>query len=98
MININNQETGSSIHSRIIRQHEREVVKTLRELEKTTRKLACWKKNCRHFNTRCLHDNVIPYTIDGEGNKSVNNPEKSREETVKHQNFSVPFYGEQITR
>ena len=62
MLNINNQETGSSIHSRIIRQHEREVVKTLRGLEKTTRKLACWK-NHRHFNTRCLHDNVIPKSL-----------------------------------
>ena len=53
MININNQETGSSIHSRIIRQHEREVVKMLRGLEKTTRKLACWKN----------HDNVIPKSL-----------------------------------
>ena len=47
---------------RIIRQHEREVVKMLRGLEKTTRKLACWK-NHRHFNTRCLHDNVIPKSL-----------------------------------
>ena len=61
MLNINNQETGSSIHSRIIRQHKREVVKTLRGLEKTTRKGACWK-NHRHFNTR-LHDNVIPKSL-----------------------------------
>ena len=62
MININNQETGSSIHSRIIRQHEREVVKTLRGLEKTTRKLACLK-NHRYFNTRCLTDNVISKSL-----------------------------------
>ena len=59
---IKNQETGSSIHSRNIRQHEREVVKTLRGLEKMSRKVASWK-NHRHFNTRCLHDNIIPKSL-----------------------------------
>ena len=62
MFNINNQETVSSIHSRIIRRHEREVVKTLRGLDKLTRKVACWK-NHRHFNTHCLHDNIIPKSL-----------------------------------
>lgn len=56
---MNSQETGLALHSRIIRQHEREVVKTLRGLEIVTMKVACWK-NHRYFNTRCLHDNVIP--------------------------------------
>ena len=37
-------------------------MKTLRVLEKTTRKVACWKNHC-HFNTRCLHDNIIPKSL-----------------------------------
>ena len=64
MFNINNQETGSSIHSRII-------VKMLQGLEKMTRKVACWK-NHRHFNTRCLQHNFKEptATIDSEGKKA----------------------------
>ncbi|KAI0228411.1 hypothetical protein LSAT2_021120 [Lamellibrachia satsuma] len=61
----NNEQTTLTlirICQRIIRQHEREVVKTLRGLEKTTRKGACWK-NHHHFNTCCLRDNVIPKSL-----------------------------------
>ena len=54
-----NQRSGSNIHSVILRQHGREVLSKLRRLEKTTEKLARWRNN-RLFNTRCLHNNIVP--------------------------------------
>ena len=51
-----------NLHSRLHRQHGRDVVKGLRELEKTARKIANWR-NHRHFNVRCVHNNVTPTSI-----------------------------------
>ena len=72
-------------------------VKTLRGLEKTTRKVACWK-NHRHFNTRCLHDNVIPKSLHLRSTVKGIKASTILRKAEKKQNFSVPFYGEQITR
>ena len=51
-----------NLHSRLHRQHGRDVVQGLRELEKTTNKIASWT-NHRHFNVRCVHNNVTPNSI-----------------------------------
>ena len=51
-----------NLHSRLHRQHGRDVVKGLRELEKTAGKIARWK-NHRHFNVRCVHNDVTPNSI-----------------------------------
>ena len=56
---MNFQRSGLSLHSYILSQHGREVLKSLRSLEKINQKLARWKNNC-HFNTKCIHNNVVP--------------------------------------
>ena len=53
------QRSGLSLHSFILSQHGREVLKSLRSLEKINQILARWKNNC-HFNTKCVHNNVVP--------------------------------------
>ena len=53
------QRSGLSLHSWILKQHGRGVLKLLRSLEKTNQKLARWKNNC-HFNTKCIRSNITP--------------------------------------
>ena len=53
---------SSNLHSKLYRQHGREVVVGLRRLEKTERKLARWI-NHRHFNIRCARSDVMPNNI-----------------------------------
>jgi hypothetical protein len=53
------QRSGTNLHSWILSQHGREVLKMLRLMEKTTEKLARWKNN-KHFNLRCVRCNVVP--------------------------------------
>ena len=56
---MDNQKSGTNIHSLIWRQHGRDVIKRLRKLEKISEKLARWR-NHRHYNIRCVHSNVTP--------------------------------------
>ena len=59
---MNYQKSGLNLHSYILSQHGRDVLKTLRKLEKTTLKIARWK-NHRHFNTKCAQNKLIPKRI-----------------------------------
>ena len=49
-------------HLYFISQHGRDVLKTVRKLENTICKQALWQ-NHRHFNLRCIHNNVIPVSL-----------------------------------
>ena len=54
--------TKNNLFSIVLRQHGRDVLKTLRNLENTVRKLARWK-NHRTFNIRCAKAKITPTSI-----------------------------------
>ena len=51
-----------NIHAWIIRQHGRDVLKATRKLENTSRKISAWQ-NHRHFNIRCVKNNITPPSV-----------------------------------
>ena len=63
-------------------QHGREVLSGLRKLEKIVTKLGAWQ-NHRHFNIRCIHNNLTPISIRLSSNVKGIMAEKTLKKTVK---------------